>query len=236
MKIYPKNWSELQHYKNRSPIWIKLHKKLLDNYEYACLPLASKALAPMMWLLCSEGEDGVITTSHAEIAFRLRVTESDVVVGLKPLIDKGFFVCEQDASDVLADGYQLACLEKRREEIETEKEEEKEKRPRKRVSSSSDLDKPDDVTQQTWEDYLKVRKAKKAGSASQTAIDGIRAEAVIAGMKMEDVLKTCCVRNWVGFEAAWVKTQINGAHKPQSRHSGFGGMDYTEGVSNGKLI
>ena len=34
MVITPNNWGELQHYKDRSPPWIKLHKKLLDNFEW----------------------------------------------------------------------------------------------------------------------------------------------------------------------------------------------------------
>jgi transposase InsO family protein len=31
----------IQHYKERSPRWIKLHRKTLDDYEFQCLPLAS---------------------------------------------------------------------------------------------------------------------------------------------------------------------------------------------------
>jgi hypothetical protein len=54
MLIVPNNWAELQHYKDRSPPWIKLHKKLLDNFEFQSLPVASRALAPMLWLLASE--------------------------------------------------------------------------------------------------------------------------------------------------------------------------------------
>lgn len=83
--------------------------------------------------------------------------------------------------------------------------------PRKRGSSSSDIPKPEDVLAQTWEDYLKVRKAKKAGAASQTAIDGIRKEAAIANISMEDALATCCKRNWVGFEAEWLN-KTNGVN------------------------
>jgi hypothetical protein len=36
-----KNWSEFQHYKDRNPPWIKLHRTLLDHdYEAAILALA----------------------------------------------------------------------------------------------------------------------------------------------------------------------------------------------------
>lgn len=123
MRLTPKNWAEFQHYKDRAPAWIKLHRKLLDDYDYACLPVASKALAPMLWLLASEYEGGVIDASLRELAFRLRMTEGELSDALNPLIQSKFFDVEQDASEPLAECKQNACLEKRREEeeIETEK-------------------------------------------------------------------------------------------------------------------
>src|SRR6185437_13042815 len=102
-RLIVKNWREFQHYKDRSPEWIKLHKKFLDDYEFQCLPLASRALAPMIWLLASESHDGSIPYDLAKIAFRLRTTATDIESALKPLITAEFLTLEQDASDVLAD-------------------------------------------------------------------------------------------------------------------------------------
>jgi hypothetical protein len=113
-----KNWREFQHYKDRSPPWIKLEKRLLDDYEFQCLPLASKALAPMLWLLASETNSGTIEANIDKIAFRLRWPVEDVLLGLKPLIDNGFI---EDASDLLADCKQNASPERERER-ETERE------------------------------------------------------------------------------------------------------------------
>lgn len=97
--IRVKNWAEFQHYKDRSPPWIKLHKTLLDNFEYQCLPLASRALAPMLWLLASESNDGLIDADFKKLAFRLRTTEKEVEEAIIPLITNGFFLGD---SDVLA--------------------------------------------------------------------------------------------------------------------------------------
>ena len=83
MKLIPKNWDAFQHYKHRSPPWIKLHRNLLDDMHFQRLPVASKALAPMLWLLASESNDGVIHRSPEEIAFRLRMTEKDVINAIK---------------------------------------------------------------------------------------------------------------------------------------------------------
>lgn len=92
MSITPKDWSAFQHYKTRSPPWIKLHRKLLDNYDFARLPVASRALAPMLWILASEYPDGKITATVEEMAFRFRTSVDEIASALTPLIQSGFFV------------------------------------------------------------------------------------------------------------------------------------------------
>lgn len=91
MKITPKNWSTFQHYKDRKPPWIKLHHDLLDNYEFFRMPVASRALAPVMWLLASEYKDGEITSPLEAIAFRLRMPLGEFCEALHPLVEAGFF-------------------------------------------------------------------------------------------------------------------------------------------------
>lgn len=108
MTLTPKNWKSFQHYKERTPSWIKLHKGLLTDFSFNRLPLASRALAPMLWLLASEYEDGAITASTEEMAFRLHVSENDLRGALSPLISAGFFI----ASEPLAKPERTACLEK----------------------------------------------------------------------------------------------------------------------------
>lgn len=123
MILVPKNWSSFQHYKDRNPPWIKLHKSLLEDRSFMRLPTASKALAPMLWLLASESKTGEFDASIDELEFRLRMSRKDIQDGLKSLIDNGFFV---NASAVLADASKLhtfAVPETEREaETETEKE------------------------------------------------------------------------------------------------------------------
>ncbi len=62
---------------------------------------------------------------------------------------------------------------------------------------------PDGVSDSVWQDFQKLRKAKKA-PITNTAIDGIRKEADKAGISLDDALAMCCKRGWQGFEAAWV--------------------------------
>jgi hypothetical protein len=100
--IVPNNWAELQHYKERCPPWVKLHKKLLDNFEFQSLPVASRALAPMLWLLASEHHNGVLDASPQKLSFRLRLSVSDASDALKPLIENKFFSVVADDSPLLA--------------------------------------------------------------------------------------------------------------------------------------
>lgn len=106
--IRPRNWTKFQHYKGRRPPWVKLHRALLDDFEWHQLPLASKALAPMLWLLASETVEGDIQGPESAIAFRLHISVSDLLDALKPLIDGDFF---QNASRTLAPRKQLAPSE-----------------------------------------------------------------------------------------------------------------------------
>lgn len=192
MLLQPKNWAVFQHYKDRCPPWIKLHRDLLNNREFICLPIASKALAPMLWLLASEAKNGVFDASVEELTFRLRITEKEYGDGIRPLIDKGFFII---SSGVLAERYQGAIPET---EGETKKEKEKE--------TKNTVAPPDGVTVMVWQDWLKLRKAKKA-AVTQTALDGIQREADKARVSLQTALETCCERGWTGFKAEWMQSQ-----------------------------
>lgn len=125
MSLTPKNWTDFQHYKGRRPPWIKLHRALLDDYDFACLPDASRALAPLLWLLASEFDDGVIDVDFDQIAFRLHMPRQALAEALKPLVERGFFALD---SGVLASRKQSAMPETEREsEVEVEEESEKER-------------------------------------------------------------------------------------------------------------
>ncbi len=108
MTIVPKNWKDFQHYRHRNPPWIKLHKRLLDDYDFHRLPVASKAIAPCLWLIASESPTGEIDASEERLSFRLHMTQDELRSALTPLINAGFFVKVQDASKPLASCGQAA--------------------------------------------------------------------------------------------------------------------------------
>jgi len=65
---------------------------------------------------------------------------------------------------------------------------------------------PEGVTVMVWQDWLKLRKAKKA-AVTQTALDGIQREADKARVSLQTALETCCERGWTGFKAEWMQSQ-----------------------------
>ena len=150
MLLQPKNWAVFQHYKDRCPPWIKLHRDLLNDRAYMRLPIASKAIAPMLWLLASESKDGVFDGSLDELVFRLHITEKDYQAGVKPLIDNNFFTV---VSGVLAERLQTAIPETEREtERETETETKKEKKTLgKRLASDFSFPKE-------WEEFCQTER------------------------------------------------------------------------------
>ena len=86
------------------------------------LPTASKALAPLLWLLASESKTGEFDGSIDELEFRLRMPRKELQDGLKALIDNGFF---SYASATQADASKPHTFAVPETETETETETEK---------------------------------------------------------------------------------------------------------------
>lgn len=114
-----KDFEKLQHYKDRSPPWIKLYNEILDDYKFGSLPDASKMHLIAIMLLASRSENKLPLDSDW-LAKRINATEP---VDLNILIRSGFIIPDQevqspehDASRALAQ-----CLTREREEGETEK-------------------------------------------------------------------------------------------------------------------
>ena len=107
-----------------------------------------------------------------------------------------------------------------------EKEKEKKEKPQAASATRSIVSKPDDVSDQTWTDWVAHRKAKKA-TVTETVLKSIQTEADKAGMNLEAALETMCARGWSGFKAEWV--QPAGAVKSKANEKVF---DEFSGDSN----
>ena len=74
---------------------------------------------------------------------------------------------------------------------------------------------PFGVTDSVWQDWITLRKSKKA-AVTQTALDGIEREAKKAGVSLQTALETCCARGWTGFKAEWMEEKMTPAQKAQN--------------------
>ena len=105
----------------------------------------------------------------------------------------------------------------------------------KKTKQKKVVDKPEDVTEQVWKDFLLTRKEKKA-PLTQTALDLIKSEAEKAGVGLNEALSMACSRGWQSFKAEWVQGVRNGSFsapsiepRPKSFETDWDAIDY--GVS-----
>ena len=95
-------------------------------------------------------------------------------------------------------------LEEPKEQVgSVSKKERVEPKPKKEVKTQS-LQKPEELTDEFWQDFLAYRKQKKA-PVTERVVSLLRKEAKTAGWKLEEVINEMMVRNWTGFKADWVK-------------------------------
>jgi hypothetical protein len=189
LKMKIKNWSKFQHFKDRRPPWIKLYRDLLDDMQWHELdPLSSKVLVTL-WLLASEDQDGCLPDTKT-LAWRMRMTEKQVL----DCISKLSHWLEQDDYTLISERYQDDLPETERE-TETKRETKK---------SATVVARPLDVSEQVWQDWLALRKAKKA-AVTATVLLGARKEAFKLDWPLEKFLVEWCTRGSQGLKAEWVQ-------------------------------
>ena len=69
-----------------------------------------------------------------------------------------------------------------------------------------------DLPEKLLQDFLVLRKAKKAGALTETAMKGIAREGEKAGLSLIDTVTACCEYGWQGFNAQWYADR----HQPKS--------------------
>jgi len=89
------------------------------------------------------------------------------------------------------------------------------------------------VEEQIAQDWFQIRKTKKA-SLTLTALNAIEKEAAQLGISLNEAIKTCCERGWIGFKSAWVQTEVSLHHSnKQTRTKQW--LDNLTGVSDASI-
>jgi uncharacterized protein YdaU (DUF1376 family) len=76
--------------------------------------------------------------------------------------------------------------------------------------------KPENIPEKLWDDFLELRKSKKA-PLTERAWNAILRESKKAGLTLEAALEEICERTWVSFKAEWVTKKV-----AQSTASAYG--------------
>lgn len=134
----------------------------------------------------------------------------------------GVSKCQQNTADgvPLADMCAMSAHTDTDTDTDTEAEREPEQKQKQKQKQKGRVPRPDVVPEGLWQDFLKLRAAKKA-PLTETALRQIQAEATKAGWPIERVISECCARGWAGFKAGWV-----GKDQPAAS---FSNTDYRQG-------
>ena len=87
----------------------------------------------------------------------------------------------------------------------------------------------DQVNPQVMADFAAVRATKRKGPVTATVVQDLSEQAALAGLTLEQAMKTCCTRNWARLEAGWLQP-LPGAG------SGSGGGGGGAGVAGGAAV
>lgn len=93
------------------------------------------------------------------------------------------------------------------------------KRGQKKSASEDFSGAIDGVPDALLADWLEVRKAKRAGPLTATAIAGLLREAAAAGLTPAQAVAHCCECGWAGFRADWLANRQRPADGKSAGHA-----------------
>ena len=147
-----RNWDKWQSYRNdrKQPPWIKLHRRLLQDWDFISLTCAQRGQLMTLWMLAAD-RDGEIPADPLVIQ---KLCHIDDEIDLQVFIDHGFIEdgCQSDAKLASTRRQSDAPEEKRREKIRKEK---------KQTKKENRTDYPTALNIGAWEEYLRYRREAK---------------------------------------------------------------------------
>ncbi len=207
--------------------WFRMYAEFATDAKVQMMP--EEMQRRYIMLMCLRCSNSLVTLHHEEIAFQLRITSEELEETKRLFVAKGFIDSDwnllnwekrqfsSDASTSRVAKYR--ALQKQKREASCNGNETLQKRKSNAIDTDTDTDTdtdkknknkssltPDGVSDSVWQDFKKLRKAKKA-AITDTAMAGIQREADKAGMTLQQALVMCCERGWAGFKAVWVTTE-----------------------------
>ena len=79
--------------------------------------------------------------------------------------------------------------------------------------------KPDDVTDDVWLEFTTMRRKKKA-TVTTRVLNGLRKQAKLAGITLQEALETCLDRGWASVKAEWLNKDNRKVYKGDISEAG----------------
>lgn len=222
MRLIAMRWDDFQQYKDRKPSWIKLHRDLLNNYAYASVRISTKAVLPLLWLLASEYDDGIIEADINEIAFRIHIDVETLEAAITELCEVGFFKIDDSVRNC-TEAYKNVPRD--REEKETEKEIKIEKKQKIVTNDHVSLFESFGLTIEHIELLIKHRKEIKKPLKTSRGLTGLLnnvVKCIQAGYEFQHILERMQEKEWQSIEVGWMQKTMTGQPQLQDlSHWGF---------------
>ena len=202
--------------------WFRLYSEFAHDPKIQMLPEAMQRRYVM--LLCLKCSDTLETLHETELAFQLRLDETELLETKKLFISKNFIdknwnILNWNKRQFISDSSTMRVRKHRNKKKQVGNADETlQERSSNAIDTDTDTEQthkikkatsvapPESVSDSVWQEFIAHRKSKKA-RVTQLVIDGIQKEASIAGWSLEDALKETIVRNWQSFKADWVKDE-----------------------------
>lgn len=200
--------------------WIKLHRKIND-WEWKDKPLT---LALFVHLLLNANhkvgkwrgvsvDEGSLLTGRKKLSEASGLSERQVRTSLNHLISTNEVTIKSTKEYSIISitnwkNYQSSDQQTANERPSsdqrptTNKNDNNKKNEKKKEVNN--FDRPSDVRESLWNDFITLRKSKRA-PITQTAMDKICSEAAKVGWTLDQAIEQMVARNWQGFEAAWIQ-------------------------------
>lgn len=242
--------------------WFRMYSEFCNDPKVQSMSEAMQRRLVM--LLCLRCSNTLVTLHDDEIAFALRIDETELAQTKELFMRKGFIdstweIQNWDKRQFVSDSSAARVAKHRASKKEhqnineascnvtvtpqiqnrTDTEQIQNKEETKPSAKAQKFDFSARLSElgadeKSIRDWLAVRKVKRAAN-TETVIENLVREAAKAQISVADAVLICATRSWQGFEAEWLKPKAQASPQRDSRHSGFEKLDYSEGIENGRI-
>ena len=193
--------------------WFRLYAEIAHDPKVQMLSEVNQRRLIMLFCFRCNGD---VTLQDEEVTFQLRISDEEWQKTKAIFIAKGFInsdnkVLNWDKRQFISDSSSERVAkhrEKKKQEGNVPETPSEQNRTEQNRAEQKKYIPP--IPTDLLADYLKVRKAKKAGELTERSFKAIEREAKLSGISVEQAITICCERSWITYKNEWI-------NKPQSK-------------------